>query len=1003
MKRIGSGLVLCLFCGALEAAICTWNGTAGNWADGAKWTNGVPGSGDTAVIATGSVLLAGSTPLLADFTMTGGTLTFTNWNTILSATEVTIGNGATVTLPPAFRNTDMSNNVYFACSNLTVAAGGKIDADYKGYFKGLKALSPYTGHGPGAGEIVCGGSYGGRGADYDTMLKKAGPVYGSLTAPTDPGSGGSGDNSGDGGNGGGAVRIAATGKVTVNGSILARGEASVPSYGSGSGGSVFISCRTFGGTGGLITAAGGVAHYCPGGGGRVAVVYDMAAQQGEPIPSVSISAARGTGGTFNSTFAWNMGTVYFPDRTLFNPDLFLFSGQMAAPGPASWAVDRLTLSNATPRFMQPGFALTVTNDLVIRDGGRLELGGDQIMTNQYAGSGAYIHSGGAGPALQVGGKLVLTNGSSLVVYAGLTNAGGDAYGALVAVTGGVYLGDNCWIHPHSQPTNGGSVYFRMDSLAIPYTNAGFNADNRGFLKGFRAGRIKGWGPGGGEQDSGGSYGGKGAGYRRIYQSAMPYGSLSVPIEPGSGGGGESTGQGTDGGGLIWIEAAGHVLVNGILSAGSAQAGFASGSGGGIYLQCRTLGGTNGIIRANAGNSSLCAGAGGRIAVHIDAAAQQSLPKPRVLFSSAKGTANTVFPNDHGTVYLSYSGLLDETWFPHSGQIWPMTNWAVSSLSITSGTVRFAAPGFALTVSNNLVIAGSNVVLALGGNGYTTNKQAGPDEYVLTQGAGPSLTVNGNLVLTNGARLLVYSGSTNAPGTCGALVTVKGALRTYSLSWVLPYTQPTNGGSAWFDVANLYVGTNSGFDADGRGYRKGLDNEAFGYGPGGARGNDSGGGYGGTGGWYSVSSRAGLTYGDSNAPVFPGSAGRGESDSAYTGGNGGGLIRVKASGTVSVKGKLTARGSAPQQNTYGGGSGGGIYVTCKTFDGDTNGSLVASGGNGTKTAGGGGRIAVFRVMDRSGGSVAATAAAGTGTNEGIAFPGTVVWGQLKGAGTVLAVY
>jgi hypothetical protein len=290
----------------------TWNNSTGNWSDGTKWDNGVPAGGDFAVIGGGTALLSSFSAALGGLTLSGGFLVFTNWNTCLTAAEVTIGNGATVTLPPAFKNTDMSNNVYFACSNLTVLGGGKIDVTSRGYFKGLKATT-YIGHGPGWGDQVCGGSYGGRGAEYDLQNRRAGRIYGSEAAPTDPGSGGSGDSSGDGGNGGGAVRIEASGQVTIGGTITANGESVV--LGGGSGGAVYIACRTFAGSGGLISAAGGNSPHCPGGGGRVALVYDTAAQQLAPLPSVVLTAAGGTGGTVFSTAAWNMGTVYFPDRS----------------------------------------------------------------------------------------------------------------------------------------------------------------------------------------------------------------------------------------------------------------------------------------------------------------------------------------------------------------------------------------------------------------------------------------------------------------------------------------------------------------------------------------------------------------------------------------------------------------------------------------------------------------------------------------------------------------
>ena len=73
-------------------------------------------------------------------------------------------------------------------------------------------------------------------------------MYGAKSAPVDPGSGAGGTPTSTGGSGGGAVRLEATGHVLVNGTINANGT-SGPSgyYGGGSGGGVYITCRTFGG------------------------------------------------------------------------------------------------------------------------------------------------------------------------------------------------------------------------------------------------------------------------------------------------------------------------------------------------------------------------------------------------------------------------------------------------------------------------------------------------------------------------------------------------------------------------------------------------------------------------------------------------------------------------------------------------------------------------------------------------------------------------------------
>ncbi len=60
----------------------------------------------------------------------------------------------------------------------------------------------------------------------------------------------------NGGHGGGAVQIAAGGgAVTVNGTITANGQAA-PDWnaGGGSGGGIYITCRTLAGTGGVVQA-----------------------------------------------------------------------------------------------------------------------------------------------------------------------------------------------------------------------------------------------------------------------------------------------------------------------------------------------------------------------------------------------------------------------------------------------------------------------------------------------------------------------------------------------------------------------------------------------------------------------------------------------------------------------------------------------------------------------------------------------------------------------------
>jgi hypothetical protein len=130
------------------------------------------------------------------------------------------------------------------------------------------------GEGPGKGLATAyyggGAGYGGSGGDGQDGA--GGQIYGMTNAPIAPGSGGGGNLAG---HGGGAVRIDASGAVTIDGTIDASGGNSREHGGGGSGGGIFISSRTFdGAASGVLRADGGDGVYGRsggGGGGRIAV------------------------------------------------------------------------------------------------------------------------------------------------------------------------------------------------------------------------------------------------------------------------------------------------------------------------------------------------------------------------------------------------------------------------------------------------------------------------------------------------------------------------------------------------------------------------------------------------------------------------------------------------------------------------------------------------------------------------------------------------------------
>ncbi len=151
--------------------------------------------------------------------------------------------------------------------DLTVAAGGAIDVTGKGY---AKSSGPGRGNGSNNNSLP-GASHGGLAAEW-TSPWAYWVTYGSVTAPTNLGSGGLGAafNSGITRGGGGAAEIRVGGATHLAGSILAKGYPSGGLAGN-AGGSVFLTTGTLDGNGTIDASANPTTQY-GGGGGRIAVI-----------------------------------------------------------------------------------------------------------------------------------------------------------------------------------------------------------------------------------------------------------------------------------------------------------------------------------------------------------------------------------------------------------------------------------------------------------------------------------------------------------------------------------------------------------------------------------------------------------------------------------------------------------------------------------------------------------------------------------------------------------
>ncbi len=652
--RVMSGIycgVLATVLTAAPPAFATPNNWTGggdnlNWSHGPNWSAGVPAAGHAVTVAAGSILLADETAELASFTMTGGTLTFTNWMTRLRATEVSLEGASTLTLPPAFTDTQMSNRVWIACSNLTVETGSAINASGKGYAGGPPG-SGKGGSGPGGGIGATtayggGGGHGGRGGWGFLVywITRGGFGYGSSAEPSAPGSGGGtrADAQAYGGHGGGAIRIDAAGDVVVNGSLLANGTAGNFYSGGGSGGSIAMTCARFGG-GGFVGANGGErANYGgSGGGGRIALLYQTIIG----APGIRLEAREGSNPiAFDDPalrwpqFRWmaEPGTLYLADASLLTTTLSNLYGQVSVSGMTEWTPASLTVDGTRVRF-DPGFNLATAGGLTVRSGGALELGANATL----ACGGNLLLDGGRlvmniFTQMNCSGNLVVTNGGRFLAGSAPTN-GTSAHGASIDVAGDILIAPASWILPDAHPTNGGPVRIRAQRVRVA-AGGGFDATGRGFGGGLGYLRANGYGPGAGTlltYGSGAGYGGRGGdayynGWTATGGSA--YGSSHAPVMPGSGGGSyynSERGIGGPGGGTIWIEASESMTLDGALLANGGVANYASGggSGGGIFVSTPAFQGASGaMIVAN--GSAGCPhdanhsgpGGGGRIAIAI---------------------------------------------------------------------------------------------------------------------------------------------------------------------------------------------------------------------------------------------------------------------------------------------------------------------------------------------------------------------------------------------------
>jgi len=536
-------------------------------------TNGNFGASTT----NGSLIVFGTIGLPAELSISNITF-LPHWDCTLSGlSNLTIKSGA------LFTHLDNSTAEAYRLDidipgDLTLEAGAKIDVTGLGY---------NTSQGPGEPSYnYNGGSHGGSGGMLGGTRSQAGACYGSLSSPTNCGSGGA-----NGGTGGGVVRITAAGTTTINGKILAVGGAGAE-FDSGSGGSVFITTANFAGSG-TISANGGVkstSTHGAGGGGRVAVVLTS----GSTFGSVTITADRGAGANNYGGAAGysSAGTIYTktPSQTygkvkVDNSGKGLWAGGALTPGTRipdgeTWQVDQVELVNGG------GLWIDDTSTLIVSD------------TSPSTTNGMLINEG----TLSTPGNFAFSNITFMPIagssFSGLTNLT-VAEGAIVS---------------HVDNRTAEDWKLEMTIRGDLTIDGEINVDGKGYWRGKGPG-------GGGDHGMGGGYGGQGGQGRDGQDPDPSYGSITSPTNIGSGGDHYSSGEEMDGGGAARITVGRTTTVEGSITAnGRSTTNYLNGggSGGSIWLTTSNLVGA-GTISASGGTAAhaTCAGGGGgRIAVYL---------------------------------------------------------------------------------------------------------------------------------------------------------------------------------------------------------------------------------------------------------------------------------------------------------------------------------------------------------------------------------------------------
>ncbi len=887
----------------------------------------------------------GTTQYPLDLSMSTGSgmefYDFTTASTPFFLQKLTIGQDGVVTHRANSTSLQHMINLEVA-TDLTIANGGQVNADYKGYA---------SNNGPGVVNGSNCASHGGYGGTYCGYTN---PIYGSMTEPVSLGSNA----------GGGAIKVQVSGTLVNNGVITASGS-------SGTGGSVWLTANTMSGSG-SFKANSSYSSYASG--GRVALYYYNSMLSQTP-------QAYGGNGYYSTSYG-GAGTVFIRDLDETNGELIVDNNST-------------TTSNYTPQYSNQTDQLNkdmTFKNIKVRGGAKYLINADATLTvtnpelitgNSTASTitnrgtinlpettsintnmGCFYNYGmfnGPRTLNFLGGIDFCPSGSGTIQYpmdmtfGNLSGMEMSDYTPTKSLTvQSVTVNNDGFItHPTNNTTQQHMI--NLDVIGDMTLNSGatINVDGKGYTANA--------GPGGvGSYVSylGASYGGVGARTSASYTYLPAYGSIAEPVDLGS----------SSGGGAIKIHSGGNFVNNGSISTNGTTSSNYRGTGGSIWISTLSEISGSGIMEAVGNYMS----GGGRIALYY---ANSSLTQtPHAYGAAYGGGAGTVYvkdvDDDNGSLIIDNNNYYYSSYpTPPTPQYTDGYDHQNQNMTFKSIDIRGKAQ-FVINSGATTAFTGSSEFTGDSTGTCTNNGEVTLPHTSTTWDALPLLgfynngTVSGveDFTITNGTKF--YQDHSGSLGEVKSVTIGSGAtmeLSNYSIDdpltlddltiqagGTLTHTANTNTQNHVINliVDDMTIDATGKIDATGRGY-------AIFSGPGAPTGS-SGAGYGGNGG-AGNSGTPGSSYGIRTYPIDLGSGGSGSAGAANYGG---GAIKMQVNNDLNVNGTIQADASS-NAGTSKNGSGGSILINTKNFNG--TGMITANGVQPINTsygAGAGGRIAVY---------------------------------------------